>query len=182
MKLFRSIRAELIGLILGVFGTRRPRLRYRTCDAGQKAYSFKNVNVAIAHPLAGPFISTGQLGLSEITIDMTTNKTETITAADGTVLPSFISGDAGTVSIQVLQTSAAHTYLLGWYNLVKSLADNGNVDNWASLAMTIRSQTDGSSHVCTGISPLKVPPKNYRAQAQMVTWVLAAASISNQTV
>ena len=171
MKALRSLRSAVtefcIRMILGM--PSKARVRARVCDAGQKTYSFKNVTVAIAHPLAGPFLSNGQIGLSEIMVSMALNKTEHTVASDSTVLPSFISGDNGTVTIHVLQTSQAHTYLQGWYNIIKSLADNGNVDNWASMALTIRSQTDGSSHVCTGISPMKVPDKNYRAQAQTVT-------------
>jgi hypothetical protein len=145
-------------------------------------YSFKDTSGAFAHPLVGAFPFSGQIGQGQFTIAMTTEKTAHDVAADGAVMVSAISGDNGSVSIEVQQTSTLHTFLLSWYNTIKALMDSGNVDDWATAALTIRSIVDGSIHICRGISPSKVPDKTYAAQGQRLTWVLMCADIQNLTL
>ncbi len=146
-----------------------------------KTYSFKDLTGAFTHPLAGDFAFFGQVGLGQITIVMNTEKTTHDVSADGTVMPSAISGDNGQASIEIQQTSILHKFLLDWYNLIKTAMDSNDVSTWAGASMTLRSTTDGSSHVLQGISPAKIPDKPYAAQGQKVTWILMAADIQNTT-
>ncbi len=146
-----------------------------------KTYSFKDVSGAFAHPLAGAFIFGGQIGMGQISISMATDKTSHDVAADGTVMVSFISGDNGAIDIEVQQTSELHSFLLAWYNLIKTASDLGDVSNWASAAITIRSLLDGASHVIQGLSPSKIPDKVYAAQGGKITWHLMAADVQNLT-
>jgi Protein of unknown function (DUF3277) len=145
-------------------------------------YSFKDTSGSFTHPLTDVFAFAGQIGMGQFTVSMTTEKSNHDVAADGAVMVSAVSGDNGTVSIEVQQTSALHTFLLAWYNTVKTLLDSGDVTTWASATLTIRNIVDGSTHVCRGISPSKVPDKTYAAQGGRITWQLLCADIQNLTL
>lgn len=145
-------------------------------------YSFKDTSGSFQHPLLGAFPFAGQIGMGQFTVVMTTEKTAHDVAADGAVMISAMSGDNGSVAIEVQQTSDLHTFLLAWYNTVKTLMDQGDVTNWATATLTLRSIVDGSTHICRGISPSKIPDKVYAAQGQRITWNLMCADIQNVTL
>lgn len=145
-------------------------------------YSFKDTSGAFVHPLVGPFTFAGKIGLGQFTLSMSTEKSVHDVSADGHVMISAISGDNGNVAIEVQQTSRLHTFLMSWYNAVKTLMDQGNVQNWATATLTVRNIVDGSTHVCRGISPSKIPDKTYAAQGQRITWTLMCADIQNLTL
>lgn len=145
-------------------------------------YSFKDLTGAFAHPLAGTYAFVGQKGLGQISISMSTEKTAHDVAADGSVMVSHIAGDNGSVSIEVQQTSDLHAFLLTWYNLIKTAAQNSDVSNWATGAITMRNLVDGSTHIVKGISPSKNPDKTYAAQGGRITWALMAADIQSVVV
>lgn len=142
-------------------------------------YSFKDSSGAFASPLAGPFSFFGQIGLGRFTVSMTTDRTAHDTASDGNVMVSYRAGNAGEVQIEVQQTSALHLFLLQWLNLCITAADNGDVSNWATAALSIRNITTGTGHTATGISPGKMPDMPYEAHGQNVTWRLPCANIVN---
>lgn len=146
-----------------------------------KTYSFKDLSGAFAHPLAGAYTFAGQIGLGQITFTMATERTTHDVSADGSVMVSYIAGDNGSISIECQQTSDLHNFLLNWYNLCKTNADLGDVSEWASAALTVRSLVGATTHVCRGISPAKNPDKAYAAQGGKVTWNLMAADIQALT-
>jgi Protein of unknown function (DUF3277) len=145
-------------------------------------YSFKDTSGAFSHPLVGAFPFAGQIGMGQFSVSMSTEKSVHDVGADGAIMVSAISGDNGNVAIEVQQTSNLHTFLLGWYNTIKALMDGGNVEDWATAALTIRSIVDGSVHICRGISPSKIPDKVYAAQGQRITWNLMCADIQSITL
>lgn len=145
-------------------------------------YSFKDTSGSFQHPLTGAFAFAGQIGMGQFTVSMSTEQSAHDLAADGSIMISAISGDNGTVAIEVQQTSDLHAFLLAWYNTVKTLKDNGDVTNWATASLTLRSIVDGSTHICRGITPQKIPDKVYAAQGQRLTWVLMCADIQNVTL
>jgi hypothetical protein len=122
-------------------------------------YSFKDLSGAMTSILAGAFPFAGQLGMGRITVEYTTDHGALETAADGTVLPAFIAGRAGRITIEVQQTSVFHKYLLIWHNLHVLRASNGDISQWASSAILLRNTLDGSSHEALGVIPLKIPDK-----------------------
>ena len=129
-------------------------------------YSFKDLSGAFDNPLiALPLVFGGQVGCDTITVTNDTQHGTKETAADGTVMPSFVAGDSGTVTIVCLQTSIVHKYLLSWLNIVKTAAMNGDVSNWASGRMLLRNALDGSAHDVEGIMPNKIPDKSYALEA-----------------
>src|SRR5579871_3941530 len=142
-------------------------------------YSFKDLSGALAHPVAGQFPFAGQIGMGQITVTMNTERTTHDLAADGSIMVSYIAGDNGQIAIEVQQTSDLHAFLLAWYNGIKSAADAGDPTEWASAAVTLRNVVDGSQHVCTGVSPSKIPDKVYAAQGGKITWVLMCADIQS---
>ena len=149
--------------------------------ANPTTYSFKDLTGAFAHPSAGSYILSGNIGAGQITISMLTEKTVTEMSADGSPMVSYVAGDNGTVSIECNQTSQLHKFLLGWFNSVNMAAKNGDVSNWTNAALTFRSLVDGTGHICTGGAPAKIPDKVYAAQGGKITWVIPFADIQHST-
>src|SRR6185312_1410122 len=145
-------------------------------------YSFKDTSGSFQHPLTNVFPFAGQIGMGQFTISMSTEKTAHDVATDGSVMISAISGDNGSLTIEVQQTSDLHTFLLAWYNTIKTLMDQGDVTNWTTATVTLRSIVDGSTHICRGVSPSKIPDKVYAAQGQRIAWTLMCADIQNVTL
>lgn len=145
-------------------------------------YSFKDTSGAFAHPIAGSFPFSGQIGMGEFTVVMATEQSAHDVAADGNVMVSAIAGDNGSMDIRVQQTSELHAFLLSWFNFVKTARNAGNVTNWASATVTLRNLVDGSVHYLTGVSPSKIPDKTYAAQGGYLVWRLMAADIQNSTL
>ena len=144
-------------------------------------YSFKdlvgvlvNTVFGVSLPLTG-----GNIGNGSITISMTTERTAQDVAADGTVMPSYVAGANGTVSIEVQQTSALHHQLLALYNLCVQAADADDVSGWSATTISFRTLLDGSTHVLSGISFGKIPDKSYQAHGQKLTWQLPACNVLN---
>ena len=135
-------------------------------------YSAKDLNFSLQSPIGATIIAAGvaEKGFNEIAVRMTTDQTVLKVGADGAVVPSAVPGDQGEIEMQVWQTSTLQQQLINWYNLLKAARDAGDVTNIA----------DGSSHMATGVAPIKVPDKTYSAEAQTVNWVFRACNIVNQ--
>lgn len=141
-------------------------------------YSYKDLSGAMDSPAVGiPLVFGGQIGCDTITVTNDTQHGTKDIAADGTIMPTFVAGDGGTVTIVCQQTSIVHKYLLAWLNVLKTQAMNGDVSNWANTRMLLRSAIDGSSHDVEGIMPNKIPDKSYAANGQKITWTLEACNI-----
>lgn len=145
-------------------------------------YSFKGLTGVITNPVVGITIQLtgGNLGAGKIDISMSTTRTEHDVAADGTVMPSYIAGDNGVVTITVQETSSLHTQLLALYNACLSAANSSNVSAWAATALSFRFTPDNSVHTITGASFEKFPDKPYQAKGAQIDWKLMAANIINQ--
>ncbi|MCE5304555.1 DUF3277 family protein [bacterium] len=144
----------------------------------QSTYSFLDTIIVFAHPdLAIPITVTGE-GAGSISVSMTDNRTSMDTAADGSIMISKIAGNSGSVSINVQQTSLVHKKLLALYNLLILAAPS----SWATAAMTIKNITDGTGHLCTGVTFQKVPDKSYQKEGQHITWTLLCADVQSLTV
>lgn len=145
-------------------------------------YAFKDLTGVLTNPvLAAPLqIVGGNIGQGQLTIRMLTQRTEHETGADGVVMPSYVAGDSAEVTIEVQQTSNLHHALLSLYNMLQSLADGGDVTNWAATTISLRTILDGSGHLLHGVSFQKVPDKAYAPKGQNIVWVLMAASAHNQ--
>lgn len=144
-------------------------------------YSFKDLTGAFVHPIAGTYIlGGGNVGLGQITIAMTIDRTVQDVASDGSVMVSYIAGDNGMCSIEVQQTSDFHNFLINWWNICKTNADLGLVSTWAAATIAFRNLLDGSVHTLLGVSPGKMPDKVYQSQGQKITWTLPAAKVINE--
>lgn len=145
-------------------------------------YSAKDLNFSLISPLGANIMAAGvdEKGFNEIVVRMTTDQTVMKVGADGAVIPSAIPGDQGEIEFQVWQTSTLQQQLLQWYNALKAARDAGDVSNWNTTTIFIQNIVDGSSHMCTGVAPIKVPDKSYTTEAQTVNWVFRAANIVNQ--
>lgn len=145
-------------------------------------YSFKDLIGSLTNDVFGvsfPF-SGGNVGFGALTITMSTERTSHDVASDGTIMPSYVAGNNGTLAIEVQQTSPLHHQLLDLYNQCATAADADDVSSWASTTISFRTMLDGSVHIASGVSFSKVPDKPYHAQGQRITWSLMAADIVNQ--
>jgi hypothetical protein len=142
-------------------------------------YSFKDLSGAIASPLAGAFKFSGYIGAGKITVEYITEHGVLETSADGTVLPAYVAGKAGRITIECQQTSILHKYLLFWINLHDTLCNQGDISQWASTSMLLRNVLDGTSHEALGVFPTKIPDKAYAANPTMITWTLLCANLNS---
>ena len=139
-------------------------------------YSFKDLTGSLRNPSLGSPItlSGGFVGSDSISIRNLTTRTELLTAADGTVMPSYVPGDSAEIVITVQQTSDIHHALVALFNSLKVAADNGDVSAWASSSISLRTIADGSFHNLIGVGFDKIADKPYQAHGQNVTWTLRA--------
>ena len=142
-------------------------------------YSFKDLSGAMTSPLAGAFVFAGEIGAGKITVENTTDHGVMDTVADGTVVPGFVAGNAGRITIEVQQTSTFHKFLLYWHNLHVTNATGGDISQWAGSSLLLRNTLDGSTHTATGVTPTKIPEKSYDAAPGKLTWVLNVANLVN---
>jgi len=143
----------------------------------QTTYSFLDSVLILAHPAeATPFVFVGE-GTGSITVSMSETRTIHDIAADGSVMVTKVAGNNGQISIDVQQTSNAHRSMLAFFNRLIQAPP----DQWAQATLAVRNITDHSGHLCTGISPQKVPDKVYKKEGGHVTWVLLAADIQSST-
>lgn len=150
--------------------------------APKTTYSFKDLVGVLTNPLLGAPLQIvgGNIGIGSITIRMLTQRTEHDVAADGAVMPSYIPGQNAEVTVEMQQTSGLHHAFLGLFNLLSTAADNGDISNWASTSLNMRTILDGSGHNLTGISFQKIADKPYTSKGGKVTWVLMACDAVNQ--
>jgi hypothetical protein len=142
-------------------------------------YSFKDLTLVLNDPDGGSFLAFGQIGIGELTVEMSSERSSAQVASDGTVMGSAMPGDNGQFVIQAQQTSIIHQYLLNTYNLKKANYDQGNVANWFGMTVYALNKLDGSFHQGKGVGFTKIPNKPYAAQGQNVTWTLIALDIQN---
>ena len=144
-------------------------------------YSFKDLVGVLTNDVFGVSISLtgGNVGFGQLTISMANERTAHDLAADGTVMPSYMAGDNGPVSLEIQQTSSLHHDLLRLYNKAVTAANSDDVSGWAATSISFRTLNDGSTHVLNGCSFNKLPDKPYHAQGQKINWSFMAAEITN---
>lgn len=143
-------------------------------------FAFKSVVGAMTDPDAGVFPFAGQEGVKQLTIGNATDRTVHDTAADGTIMVSYVSGASGYIDIETQQTSALHQFLVNWANIKFTQSEAGNSSNFAAAAVKVVDLINGSIHTLTGVSPLKIPDKPYGPSGGFVTWKLMAANVVTQ--
>lgn len=143
-------------------------------------YTFKAVQFAFAHPLAGTFVMNGEQANGGITITNATEHTIQTVTPDGAVIMNFIPGDNGGLQLQCEQIASLHEFLINWHNTVVALAKGGDLSNYATGSALVLDLNTGASHTLQGITPTKIPDKVYGSQSQMVTWTLNAAKVINE--
>jgi hypothetical protein len=142
-------------------------------------YSGRDLNLALQSNLYGTIQANGVSGqgIAQLSIEKTVTQSSVQVGMDGAVVPSVIPGDQGVVEIQVWQTSSLQQEFIAWYNTLQAAELAGDVSNWFSNTILIQNIVDGSSHLCTGVGPEKVPSKVYGDQAARVSWRFICSNI-----
>lgn len=131
-------------------------------------------------PDIGAFPFQGQQGVKTVTITNATDRTVHDTAADGTIMVSYVSGASGSMDIETQQTSALHQFLVNWANIKFTHSENLDASRFAGASVKVVDLLNGAIHTLRGVSPLKIPDKPYAAAGGFVTWRLMAAEVSTQ--
>ena len=135
-------------------------------------YSFTDTIVTFTHPSWGQLSANG-VGLGNLVITMSTDRTAHDVAADGSVMVSKIAGRNGAIAVNVQQTSNVAKRLTNLFNyLVKAPAAQ-----WTQLVVTINNVLAGDIITATGVAPQKQADKQFQAAGQQLTWNLLAADI-----
>ena len=144
-------------------------------------YSFKALTGVLTNPVFGVTLplTGGNIGAGKFTITMLTDRTAHDIAADGTVMPSYISANNGSLDVEVQESSVLHAALLNLYNQAVLAAEADDVSGWAATVVNFRMLTDGSQHTLSGVSFGKIPAKPYASAGEKVTWSLLAADVQN---
>jgi hypothetical protein len=143
-------------------------------------YAFKNVIGSFTDPDVGTYTFQGQQGVKQLTVYNATDRTVHDTAADGTIMISYVSGASGALEIETQQQSSLHEFLVNWANIKYTNAENANATNFAAAAVKVQDLLSGAIHTLTGVSPMKIPDKGYGASGAMVTWRLMAGLVVTQ--
>jgi hypothetical protein len=143
-------------------------------------FAFKSIVGAMSDPDVGNFPFQGQQGVKQITITNATERTAHDTAADGTIMVSYVSGASGSIDIETQQTSLLHQFLVNWANVKFTLSEHQNSSSFAAAAVKVVDLINGSTHTLTGVSPTKIPDKPYGPSGSFVTWRLMAANVVTQ--
>lgn len=143
----------------------------------QTTYSFLDSVMIFSHPSYPPITIIGE-GVGSVTISHVDTRTAHDVAADGSVMVSKQAGNTGTVSVSVQQTSSVHKQLLQIFNQLILAPPS----LWATAAVTVKNITDGTSHLCTGVSFSKIPDKNYTKAGGQVQWTLMCTDVQDITV
>ncbi len=145
-------------------------------EIGQiSTYSFSDL-VGVINGLTGSFPFTG-VGVGDIQVEMTTDKTVHTIANDGSVCISLIPGNNGLITINCLQNSLLDKFLVSLYNACHV----GGAEVWASTSIYFREIIGGRSVTAMGVSFQKRAGLPYQQQAQMRSWPLMAADIQETT-
>jgi hypothetical protein len=143
-------------------------------------YAFKAVVGSFFDPDVGAFPFQGQQGVKQITITNATERTAHDTAADGTIMVSYVSGASGSCDIETQQTSALHQFLVNWANVKFTQSENMDAARFAGAAIKVIDTINGAIHTLTGCSPAKIPDKPYGPAGGFVTWRIMAANVVTQ--
>jgi hypothetical protein len=143
-------------------------------------YAFKNIVGSFSHPDLGVYPFAGQQGVKTITIVNTVDRGVLDVASDGGIMISYVAGANGSADIEMQQQSTLHIFLTNWANFVFTMAETGDLFNFAAAALKIKDLLTGEQKVLTGVFPLKIPDVPYGNVGGNVTWRMLAANVTNQ--
>ena len=139
------------------------------------AYSFCDVQCAIAGPGGNIIVSEGGVADEGITISMTEDKSSMVTGADGSGMHSLHCSRAGRVTIRLLKNSPVNALLMRMYHF--------QVTSSAYLGRNVLSLTNpvwGDEFMCRDGAFTKLPDNVNGKEGGMMEWVLNFIMIDEQ--
>lgn len=137
-------------------------------------YSFEDTTVTIAHPNYGNYSAYGT-GIGQLDVAYTENETEHNVAADLSVVVSKHAYKHGTIEFQILQSSDFNA----WLKKFTSWLENQPTSQWALATINIKNASTGETYYATGVSPQKRANDSFQSAAQLRTWTMMCANITN---
>lgn len=136
-------------------------------------YSFEDTSVVISHPSFGSYSAYGS-GIGDLSISMANDVTQHDVAADLAVVVSKSVKRNGTVTFNILQSSAFNT----WLKKFAAYIENADTSEFALATLVITNKSTGEKFTCTGVSHQKRPDSAYQSQSQNKSWALMCANIA----
>lgn len=137
-------------------------------------YAFADHRVVLSHPDVGTMVLSDG-GIGRTTVAYSGENARATKAADGSTIINKIKDNSGTITIDVLQTSVANTWLTKYTNYVK----NAPTSRFA-LGVMVITGLNGENRTCTGIAPQKVADITFDTEAQGRSWTFVAAEIDTK--
>lgn len=136
-------------------------------------YSFLNVQATIAGPGGSINIGAGCGNAQEgITVARAGDKNVMLIGADGEGMNTLRADKSGQFTIRLLKTSPANAQLMAMYN-AQSLSSTV----WGNNVITVTQTGVGDLHTGRQCAFKKVPDMNYKAEGDIVEWVIDAIKI-----
>jgi hypothetical protein len=139
-------------------------------------YSFNAISGVIAHPLMKKSYNFTGSGVGQIGIEFTGTRTYTETAIGSIVIMARIPAQGGRVTIRCQQTSGVHAWLWSAYLSVFTSPKNEDFAKMVMLIRIVEGTMRNTQYRFKGMAFDKVPELRFRADGDMVDWVLNFAS------
>ena len=141
------------------------------------AYSFLDVQAAIAGPGGNFPLSGDRVGIAQegINVTATADKNVMLIGADGSAMHTLVADNSGTITLTLLRTSPVNRLLQNLYNLQsKSSA------SWGRNTITIRDIARGDTVTCQEVAFAKAPDKVFAQEGGTLQWTFHAGKIESQ--
>ena len=136
-------------------------------------YSLTDVRTVMYHQDVGQCVLSSQ-GVGKISITHAGDLSSHTATADGYVVVNRLRSNHGIITLEVPQNSSADEYLRRWAKYLK----NTQTYLFALTALNIVDAAGGFTIYCEGVTPQKIPDRNYEQTSGNVSWTLLAASIT----
>ena len=139
-------------------------------------YSLPDCRTVLYHPDVGT-ANLHQCGHGKITVSAAGDLTSHTLTADGTVVVNRLRNMSGTVALEIPQNSLGDWFLRRWAKWQKNCQDPSRL---MLGTLTVQDTAGGFSIVCTGVTLQKVPDRVFDRTGTNLTYMLLAATITEQ--
>lgn len=137
-------------------------------------YSFVDVQVSIAGPGGAFSLAPSGAGVASegITVEMAEDKDNMVVGADGVVMHSLHAGNAGTITVRLLQTSPVNQQMKALYDYQRLSAAN-----WGQNVITINNPASGDVTVGRDAAFRRAPTITYATDGTTNEWAFNVGNI-----
>ena len=139
-------------------------------------YSLADTRSVLYHPYVGT-ANLHRCGRGKMVISHSGDLSAHTLTADGSVIINRMKADNGIITLEIPQNSKADAFLRKWCSYLK---DRALPEHFHLTTLTVTDQAAGFTILCSGVTPQKIPDRTFDRSSTNLTYVLLAASISEQ--